>query len=151
MAYVLAEVENYIKIVMESSLIDSLNKKAHEHDWHSCPSCGFRNEFGTDDKLTNYCAKCGTPLRDKNVALGVAFNPVKGVFTTVPKNQPIEYCVVEKDEYWRLKEENANISLKMHKLSRAIKEQRKKNSGKIFGGSSMNYFLSELESILRGM
>lgn len=150
------EVGNDIKIVMGNSLIERLNKKAHELDWHYCPSCGFINEFGMDDKMTNYCAKCGTPLREK-IGSFFDYDPDNGVITTVQKNKPIEFCVVEKDEYWRLKDEywrlkedNTNISLRMQKLSKAIKEQRKKNSGKIFGSSSMNTFLSDLESILGG-
>lgn len=57
---------------MGDSLIERLNQKAHEHDWHSCPSCGFKNEFGVDDKITNYCAKCGTPLREKDILDGVS-------------------------------------------------------------------------------
>lgn len=142
----LVAVESYIRIAMEGDLIDRLNKKTHKDDWRSCPKCGYKNHF-SDDTFTNYCAKCGTPLHEKDVFDGTDILMGKLEVRTV--KEPIDYIVVEKDEYWKLKTENADLSLKINKLSTAIKEQRKKNSGKLFGNSSMNTFLSELESILR--
>lgn len=47
------------------------------------------------------------------------------------KKVPVDFVVVNKDEYWKLKTENADISLRLNKLSQAIQSQRTKNSNKI--------------------